>query len=654
MKHVMLDKPIQVYDIEVYPNYMLVGFMDIKGRVRLYEAFDSSFTDMQISCIKRILKKYKPTGFNSKSYDDPILTYMLEGRDTSRVYKKSKSIIENNLNYWEVYKSLNIEKTFESIDLIDVAPSQASLKLYGARLNSKKLQDLPYTPETNLTKQQAYEVKKYNINDLQTTMDLYNKLIPMLELRKDIGNKYNINVMSKSDAQIAEAIFREELTKKGIKVKRGDKPDNVIYKAPKSVGFYREDLNDLVDRIEDTVIELNKAGSPLLPKWLKDEVITIGDTTYNIGLGGLHSQESKLVVIPKKDQVLCNVDVASYYPSLIIDLGLYPEQLTRTFLDVYSNIKATRLQAKKDAKDKSLSDKERAAAKVTDAVLKITLNGSYGKFGNRYSFLYSPNLLLTVTFTGQLYLLMLIEELEENGFKVVSSNTDGVEVLRKNHESDKLLLEDIVSDWETKTGMVMEYGQYNALFARDVNNYVAVYDGYAKAKGAYTDPKDNIPILSKNIEYPIVYEAIREYLANNTPMEETIYNEEDIARFTISTKVTGGAIFYSGELEDSDEYKNYIAKQLKKNKALEKRNDDYHKKQVLESKDSEYLGKVVRFYYSTNGKMILKSNGNKVPKADGVQPMMDLTDDIPKDLDYDKYIKLCYEHLYDLGVNIKN
>ena len=228
-----------------------------------------------------------------------------------------------------------------------------------------------------------------------------------------------MEVMSKSDAQIAESIFKIELQKKGIKVSKSDSIKSICYQAPKVIKFEREDLNKLVKRIEATTIQISDVGQPITPDWLKDYTVDIGECTFAVGLGGLHSQEKSMVIRPKEDEILANVDVASYYPSLIIDLGLYPKQLTRKFLDIYAGVKKQRLEAK------------RSGDKVTDSVLKITLNGSYGKFGSKYSFLYSPDLLLTVTFTGQLYLLMLIEKLTNNGLKVVSSNTDGVEILLK-------------------------------------------------------------------------------------------------------------------------------------------------------------------------------------------------------------------------------
>lgn len=640
-----------MYDIEIYPNYMLVGFIDLNGNVQQFEAFgeSSSLGGRIIRKIWNIINNNTLVGFNSKAYDDPILTLMLKNKNTKTMFEYSKMIIEGQFKHWEVYDKLNIKPEFNSIDLIDVAPGQASLKLYGARLSSKKLQDLPYDPYIAINKEQAIEVADYNINDLRLTTDLYNKLIPHLSLRESIGKKYGIDVMSKSDAQIAEAIFRYELTDKGIKIQRAS-AGSIRYKAPSVIKFKRDDLNELVKKIERTTIELSDNGQPILPDWLKDVTINIGTSTYNIGLGGLHSQEKSIVIRPDKDEILSNVDVASYYPSLIIDLQLYPKQLTKTFLRVYAEIKAKRLQAKKDKNDLSLTEDQRHDAKIIDDVLKIALNGSYGKFGNKYSFLYSPDLLLTVTFTGQLYLLMLIEDLEYRGLKVVSSNTDGLEVLY--HKDKKRLLQRKISNWENKTGMVMEYGEYSALFSRDVNNYIAVYPGgKTKAKGVYIDPEERTPILEKNVEYPIVFEAIREYLSKDIAMEDTLYACKDIARFTSSRSVKGGAIYYDGILENTKEYDEHLIKNgYLKVKAIGKRNDDYQKKLILDSNDTKYLGKVVRWYYSINGKPIFYKTGNKVPKSDGARPMMDLTEHIPKDLDYDKYLQLCQEHLTDLGV----
>ena len=155
--------------------------------------------------------------------------------------------------------------------------------------------------------------------------------------------------------------------------------------------------------------------------------------------------------------------------------------------------------------------------------------------------------------------------------------------------------------------MVMEHGQYRGLYARDVNNYIAVYDAYTKTVGAYGKPTPK-----KNAEYYIVFDAIQQYLLTGKDIYETIDECNDVTQFLICRNVAGGAVY--GE---------------------------------------KYLGKVVRWYYSKTGKTInYKKNGNKVSKSDNAIPMMDLTpnNEIPSDLDKDYYVELAIKHLDDIGV----
>jgi len=247
---------------------------------------------------------------------------------------------------------------------------------------------------------------------------------------------------------------------------------------------------------------------------------------------------------------------------------------------------------------------ERDHYKTINESNKISLNGSFGKFGSKYSKLYSPDLLLATTITGQLCLLMLIEQLEANDIPVMSANTDGVEYCCPRNKV--ALAETIIFDWELITGYDMEHGEYQALHAANVNNYVAVYDGYTKAKGIYAETT-----LSKGLQTPIVYGAIRQYLLDGSRIEKTINDCTVVNDFLSARTVKGGAIWRSN-----------------------------------------YLGKMVRWYYSTSGESIhYKLNNNKVPKSDGARPMMDTTDGLPDDLDRQWYIDEAISKLKDLGVS---
>ena len=156
-----------------------------------------------------------------------------------------------------------------------------------------------------------------------------------------------------------------------------------------------------------------KISGVAMPKEIRGLRIKMGCSTYKMGIGGLHSMEKRASHYADDEVVLRDADVGAFYPALILLCGLYPEHLGPEFLDVYRSIRERRMAAK------------RAKDKVTDMTLKIVLNGTFGKLGSKWSFLYAPNLMIQVTITGQLALLMLIEDLEQAD-SVISANTDGM------------------------------------------------------------------------------------------------------------------------------------------------------------------------------------------------------------------------------------
>lgn len=603
---------ITIYDIETYPNYCMVGFMDhATGEV-------TQFNHDEADAIKKYIKGRTLVGFNSLNYDDIMLTAMMRGKSLEKLYNLSFDLVEGEGRRWDYANDVE-----RSIDIMEVLAGQASLKLYGSRLNTKKLQDLPYPPHNNLSKKQKKEVAKYNINDLILTREAYDFLEPQLDIRRTIGETYGLDVMSRSDAQIAEDVFKKEL---GIFRKpRIPVPNHVTYTAPEYVKFKSKQLKNLKKKFESCDYDINrKTGKFISQDWL-DEKVVIDGVDYTIGYGGLHSNEKSLAV---KDG-LKNADIASMYPSLIINSGKFPTQLGEEWLDLYTQFRDDRMKIKHTNKELS-------------AVLKIFLNGTYGKLNSHYSILYAPHLMLDTTITGQLSLLMVIEALTDAGIEVVSANTDGVEY--KDDGTGKG--EKIIDKLGRKMNLVWEHASYKSLYARDVNSYIAVYDGYVKRKGFYSGPK-----IDKNNEHIIVQDAIAKFLLDGTPMRKTIKECKDIAKFCVSRQVTGGALWSPEVYPNTAEYEDYILKvPFKQNKALEKRNEVFQREFVLSESDKWYLGKVVRYYYGTEGHMMYyKKSGNKVPKSDGSVPMMKLKKKVPKDIDYERYYALADRYLAELG-----
>ena len=587
-----------ILDCEIYPNFFLASFLNTEtGKIKHYELFENHPLD--IRGINSIMCKYVTLGFNSNKFDIPILVAALRDWDNRKIKSLSDDIILNNLPLHRIGRDYNIYKPdpWNHIDIIEVAIGKASLKIYGARLHQNKLQDLPIAPDTVLTREQMNLIREYCENDLHTTAALYESLKPQIALRESMSDQYGLDLRSKSDAQIAEAVIVSELRKlTGNEYRRQEVKDGETYKYndPKIIKFKSPELQKLFQRILKTDFEIGASGSIVLPEWMKEYDLRINGTKYNLGIGGLHSCEKSQFIKADENNLLIDLDVASYYPNIILQQKISPKNMGAPFLQVYQSIVDRRLKAK------------RTGDKVTADVLKICVNGSFGKLGSKYSTLYAPELLIQTTITGQLALLMLIERFELAGIKVVSANTDGV-VMHCPKDKEQTL-EEIAFNWFLDTSFELERTDYKVLASRDVNNYIAVkLDGKTKGKGLYATPS-----LSKNPDFIICCEAVAKFIAEGKSIKQTIYDCKDIRKFVSVRKVTGGAEWRG-----------------------------------------EYLGKAVRFYKSISvgedETINYIKNSNKVPNSNGVKPLMELPEQFPADVDHDFYINRAKEYLAETG-----
>jgi len=587
-----------ILDVECYTNYFLANFMKVEdGKIASYEQTDDS--PLNTDGIKTILNKYEIVSFNGNKYDIPLLRYALMGASNARLKSASNDLIDNGLNTWAFEKKYSLpELEINHIDIIEVCPLSANLKIYGGRIYSKKLQDLPYEPNATLTSKQINEVKQYCGNDLTVTRDILSHLTEQIELRRKMSNQYKVDLRSKSDAQVAESVIKAEITRitKQRLSKQSVSSKEFVYQKPDFIQPTTDKLKHAIDIITTQPFSVTSTGVTKMPKELMTLMIKIGSTTYQMGMGGLHSTEKSCYHLADRKTLLCDWDVASYYPNIILNCELYPKHLGIVFLDVYHKIVQERLEAKHNG------DKVKANS------LKITINGSFGKLGSPYSALYAPELMVQVTVTGQLALLMLIDTLEHNGIPVISGNTDGIVVKCPVDKEDKMC--EIVKEWEELTKFDMERTDYSGMYSRDVNNYICIKtDGKAKTKGCFSSGG-----LQKNPQNEICNLALVEYLLTGNEFEETIKECQDITKFLTLRTVKGGGV-----------------------------------------KGNTYLGKSIRWYYAKNarGTINYKGSGNMVPRTFGAKPCMDLPDTLPTDVDYDWYINECEELLKDIGMGRK-
>lgn len=639
-------RPIAFFDLECYWNYFYVAFLTEDGRKIGYERSDRS--DFDPDRIRRILMKYTIVGFNSKNYDIIILMLALSGASNEELKRASDKIIKGRMKSWESEKFFDVfvPNYVDHVDLFDSNPStssdktgsgntfggsgSASLKTLNGRLHGKRMQDLPFDPDTHLTHAQMDDLNDYCINsDCPATRLLYTHMKEPLKLRELMGEKYECDFRSMSDAQMGERMIKigvERLTKERVKKAPFHGAFTFRYEVPDFIEFETPLLRDALEVVRNTDLQVSDKGAVLFPEELGNLNLTIGSSTYTLGIGGLHSTEKMRAEFSDDEYVLLDWDVGSQYPSIIMKLGIYPAALGKPFLIVYGGIREERLEAK------------HAGRKDEADGLKTGLNGPYGKLGSLFSILFAPPLMIATTLTGQLTLLMLIERAEREGISVISANTDGVVfkcprklfngwLQKDGKDTDKPApspVADIINWWEQKTSFILEGAEYRAIYNANVNRYFAIKaNGKAKRKGDianhwHPDSPDYSPSreqMKKNPVMTVLGDAVLAHLTDGTPIEDYIREYSDIRGFVTVVNTAGGSTWRD-----------------------------------------EYLGKVVRYYWSTDGDQIIKLKGHhltgnrpKVPNTDGCKPLMTLPDELPDDIDYDRYIEEAKRILVDFG-----
>jgi len=609
----MNDKQIIIFDSEVmHSHYLFAARRVSDGKVN--SLWGHKPEDMEL--LLKLL--HNPhliwVGFNCNNFDIPLAIAAANGETVEGIKAMADHIIKDRVPAWLTMQNYGLEyiKKLQTIDLMEPAPGvMVSLKMYGGRMGSTSIIDMPFHHDDYLTDAEAKVLHDYCINDLDETEELYHKLTGQLSLRESMGEKYKMNLMSKSDGQMAEGIIAKQLNIRSTP----QMPLTVRYTAPPFVQPNSQTLKDILSHTEAHRFNIKQSnGSVELPNFLKEKVI-IGNGIYQMGVGGLHSKHDKHISYESSDVMeLSEFDVAGYYPNVLLNAEFVPRGLGKPFIDIFRGFVNDRIVAKRIDKKLSALDElspeqevELANAKVLNNAGKLMTNSTFGKLGNRFSKIYSPDLMLAITMTGQFYLLALIEDLENMGANVISANTDGIVVAATPEIMQKA--RDFVAVYGWTSNFEFEENKYRSVAYKDVNNYIAVTTaGKVKSKGLYAASG-----LNKNPSNEVCSIAARAYLLNGTDVEETIrahFTIENFHDFLQARTVNGGARY-----------------------------------------GDEFLGRVARWYYSTEGGDIrYRTNGNLVPRSSGGKACMKLPKTLPSDVDIPHYVEEAISHLNDMGI----
>jgi len=561
------------YDIEVYPNVFLCTVMNTNtGDSRCYEISDrKDEVGPLLGFLERASERgSRMIGFNNISYDYPVLHYLVQVNDQTmgafhlcrKLFTKSKSIIEAPFASRFNHRIPVFEHLVTQIDLLmihhfDNQAKATSLKVLEFNMRLDDIKELPFPPETILTHDQIEQLVKYNLHDVNATRAFFMYSKAQIEFRESLSVKYNRNFLNHNDTKIGKDYFVMELERKlglsacftredGVRKPRQTVRDSIALKdvilpyvklttepfravlewlRGQTITQTKGVFSDLTEAQMEGFIEHSPVkGKKRVTKADRRLSVMLDGMEFVFGTGGIHASVNNTRVQSDIDQILCDLDVQSFYPSLAISNRLYPEHLGEAFCDIYADMKTQRVAFKKGTPE--------------NLMLKLALNGVYGDSNNQYSPFYDPQYTMSITVNGQLLLCMLYEAVRViPGLSLVQMNTDGMTLkLPRKHVP---LLEEKRAAWEKLTNLTLEEAVYQSMHIRDCNNYVAIYqDGKVKRKGAYEYDVE----WHQNHSALVVKKAAEAAIVHGTDIREFMEQHQDDYDFLLRTKVPRGSV----------------------------------------------------------------------------------------------------------------
>ncbi len=553
---IIRGKKVYVYDIEVFQNIFHCSVKNtetgeiykfeiserrnqLRELVKFFKQVDSYIkwgdfytTDLEIK------SEVIFCGYNNLHYDNPIVNYIIEYEDKlmsynvaticSSIFNLSRTITtstEDNIEAWKHWKYQIWFDTFDLLTMLYSNKLRVGLKEIQVTMQYPNVQEFVCDWSKPLPLEDFDNMIDYNINDIESTAELLNRCKKDIDLRIAIEDEYGVRVLSKDGVNIGMKILTQKyLEKTGL------------------TWWDIEGLRSPMDYIplKDVILPFIKYDSPILQRVLDDmksQIVSPGrkgyennfifnGLRYTVGVGGIHSKNDPEIIIPKEDEMLIDIDVASLYPSMLIEYKFYPKHLGPEFLEVYSQIKDERIEAKHNGD------------KVKNETLKLALNGLSGNLQNQHNFCYSPFAVMQIRINGQLLLLMLAERLTQIGCRIVQANTDGLFVLLKKSIYEQA--NKICQEWEQLTRLTLEEERFEAMYQYAINDYIAVKEGYKETKNPDLIKTKGMFItkvlLGKGLSAKIIPEAIIKYFVDGIPVEDTIKGCTDIRKFLMSEK----------------------------------------------------------------------------------------------------------------------
>lgn len=531
------DRLVVVYDIEIFPNCFHCCCKDTETD-SLYKFEISERKNQLEELVDFFLSKGQQKmrmfcGYNNHHYDDVIINYIIDYSQTlaslpywricQSLFNLSSYIVEDEEGSREKFKRWKYAHYFESMDLLTMQFSQklrVGLKTMQVTMHYKNVQEYDGDFNQPLPVDKIDEMIAYNINDVESTSELLSRLKEQVELRLFIEKEHGIDCLSMDSVKMAETFLLEKYSQQsGI-------PKNVIKEMRSPMDYIP--LKDVIlpfiryknPKLQDVLEDMKKQIVYSKERKGYENKFVISNVVYSIGVGGIHSIHTPKIFHPGEDEFIGHADVASMYPSLLIEYQWGPRHLGKLFCDLFAGLKAERLEAK------------HTGQKVKNLFLKIVLNSPTGKMQQEVSWMYDPFNVFKIRINGQLILLMLVDRLLDLGCEIIQVNTDGVVYRAKNTLREGI--QEAISEVERITRLEFESDEYEAFYQYAINDYFGVLKGgEIEEKGMFITKTK----LGKGLQPVVIPKAVIAYFTQGIPVAEFIEKDRNIRDFLMSQAV---------------------------------------------------------------------------------------------------------------------
>ena len=506
------ERRLLFYDFEVTPNLWMVTFASYPERKIITIINDKK----QLQEFYERAKEFIWCGFNNRQYDDTILKSILMGKNPHRI---SVELVMNNKKPYQILPKEHKNIQLYSFDISDRFHSLKQFELFMGL--SIKESEVSFDKE-KLTDEEIEELKKYNIHDVLSTIEVFERLKDEFNAMIELIEMFNLphEYINKTKAQMGAIIL-------GAKKVERDDEWNLIFPDSLELGKYE-----------------------YVKYWFKSDeakeekaklVTEIGGLETTVAWGGLHSARKNI----KEDGLLFNYDIASMYPATMIEWDTLSRNVRSR--EEFREIRDLRLKYKREKKQ------------GLQYSLKILINSIFGASGDKYNDLYDARNKKLTCMYGQLFMIDLIDKIENNfdNIKFIQVNTDGL-MVKLSSEEDLKKLETVIHEWEIRSRYEMERDDIESIVQKDVNNYIVkMGNSKIKAKGAmvkFNNDLDN--------DLAIVNIALREYFMNDILPEETINDCDELVKFQKCYKVTSNYVgaYHNGKLLPHKVYRVFASK----------------------------------------------------------------------------------------------